>query len=112
MTDDDHTATAPRGWPPWMDRWVLPFVRESGLWPVLFALVGHVLVLIAPMLLHLWRGDVSASLPLTVTILGSFWLCKTEHESTGRLGGMTVVVLGSWIASFGLAWLADATGVY
>jgi hypothetical protein len=99
------------GWPPWVEQWVLPFIRESGLWPVLVALLGHVLVLIAPLLLALWRGNPGASVPLTVLILASFWLCKTEHEANGRLGAVTGVVLGSWLASAGLAWVAHTTGV-
>lgn len=113
MIAPDEAGLEPEaGWPAWVETWVLPFVQESGLWPVLVALLGHVLVFIAPLLLGLWRGHTGASLPLTVMILVSFWICKTEHEATGRLGRVTAVVFGSWFASFVLAWAADFTGVY
>jgi hypothetical protein len=35
----------------WVDRWILPAVRESTLFPLLLVVVGHVVAFIAPALL-------------------------------------------------------------
>ena len=41
----------------WVDRFILPFVRESTLWPVLIVLVAHVVAFVAPALLFAVVAD-------------------------------------------------------
>ncbi|MCB9693361.1 MAG: hypothetical protein H6736_16230 [Alphaproteobacteria bacterium] len=112
MSDDAPEAPeVQRGWPPFVRQWVLPFVEDAGLVPVLVALLGHAMVIIGPLLLALGRGNPGASIPLTPLILLSYWLCRTEHEDSGRLGGVTLSVVLTWVASLGFAWLAARTGI-
>ncbi|MEZ4316934.1 MAG: hypothetical protein R3F61_05510 [Myxococcota bacterium] len=114
-TPDTDAATpaleSPAGWPPWVQQWVMPFLQESGLWPVLVAILGHVVILIAPMLAALSRGNRAMSLPITVVVMVSFWLCRTEYEATGRLRGVTLVVVLVWLASIALGAVAGHYGI-
>lgn len=90
----------------------MPFVEEAGLAPVLFALLGHVVVIIGPLVLALSRGAVAASLPLTVLVMGSYWLVDTERQELGgRSGRVAVVVVLTWGLSIGFAALAGRTGI-
>lgn len=110
---EPHEADAPAagGWPPWVQRYVMPFLEETGLWPVLFAMIGHVVVIIAPLVLALSRGGLVAAVPLTFLLLISFALCKTEVEARGRPGPVAAVVVLVWLGSVLVAWICGVTGV-
>lgn len=111
---DEEVPVEPKagGWPNWVRQWVLPFVEEAGLAPVLAAMLGHTMVIIGPLLLTLGRGGVAASLPLTVLVMGSVWLVQTEREENdGRSGNVAVVVALTWSLSLGFAVLAGRTGI-
>lgn len=98
-------------WPLWVRRYVMPFLEESGLWPVLFALLGHIVVIIAPLLLALSRGGVAAAVPLTFLIMTSFWLGKTELQDRGRPGPVAVVIALIWVGSVIGAVICARTGI-
>lgn len=103
----------PPGWPAWMEDWVIPYVREPALWPVLLALLGHVVVAIAPMLLAAWRTrEPWAFVGLAAMVALSAWLVGFELRRFHRPRGVTAVVVGTWLCSVGLAWLADRTGTF
>ena len=107
----DEVPSAPGIWPPWVEQWVMPFLEESGLWPVLFAILGHVVIVVAPLLVALGRGGLPVALPLTLLILISGWLCKTEFQGRG-IGPVTIAVGLTWLASIGLAVAAAQSGVF
>lgn len=98
-------------WPLWVRTWVMPYLQESALWPVLIALLGHVVIVIAPLLLGLARGNPAMALPLTVLVMLSFWLCKTEIQASRRPGVVSAVVALTWIASAIVGWGGGATGL-
>ena len=104
---------APPGWPLWIELWVLPYVREPALWPVLVALLGHVVVGIAPLVLYVVReGGLRSELFLATLVLGSLGLVGFELWRFRRPGGVTAALVGTWITSLGLAWIFDRTGVF
>lgn len=108
----EEPSPTPAGiWPAWIELWVMPFIEESGLWPVLFAILGHVVVVIAPLLIILSRGGIGAAAPLTGLILLSFWLCKTEFVGRG-VGPVAISVALTWLVSFGVAFAAAQLGVF
>lgn len=101
------------GWPLWIETWVLPYVREPTLWPVLVALLGHVVVGIVPLVLFVVRsGSVRGGLVLGGMVVGSLGLFGFEVFRFRRPGAVSVVVGATWVVSLGLAWLADRTGVF
>ncbi|MEZ4237895.1 MAG: hypothetical protein R3F59_17450 [Myxococcota bacterium] len=102
----------PPGWPDWMERWVLPYVREPALLPVLLALLGHVVVVLVPLMLGTWRTGHGAVVALLVAaVLGSVGLVGFESVRFRRPGAVTLTVLGTWAVSVGLAWFCERTGV-
>ena len=100
------------GWPEWVETWVFPYVEEMALWPVLVALLGHVVVIIVPLMLHIYRhGAGYNAAVLGLFLVGSMWLVRVELQARGGPGGVTWVMLGTWLSTLPLAWFAESTGV-
>ena len=97
----------------WIERWVLYWVRESTLWPVLVVMVGHVVALGAPLMIWSVRDGSWAS---AATLAGLAALSaagvRTEIRARQRPGALTGLVLASWLLTAGGAWLADRTGIF
>jgi len=100
------------GWPPWVETWVMPYLEDSALWPVAFALLGHVVVVIVPVMLLVWRGSVPAVAPLLLLLSGSAYLLHMEFRAKRRPGVLSVAVLLTWGSSVPLAYVAETTGVF
>lgn len=102
----------PPGWPDWIERWVLPYLREPALAPVLVALLGHVVVVLAPLMLWSWRTGSGVAAGLLVGLgLGSLGLCAFELWRFRRPGAVTLTLLVLWAVSVGAAWFGERTGV-
>jgi hypothetical protein len=100
------------GWPAWVETWVLPYVEEMALWPVLVALLGHVVVIVVPLMLHIYRNGPGFNVfVLGLFVAASVWLVRMELRARGGPGGLTWVMLGTWLVSFPFAWFAESTGV-
>lgn len=80
-----------------LDTWAWPYLEETTLWPVLFALLAHVVVLIALVLLHAWRA-VGPFGYAGVILLGllSFDLVRREVAERRRPGRLTLLVAVNW----------------
>lgn len=99
--------------PSWIDRWLLPFVREPTLWPVLLVVVLHVVAFVAPMLL-LWlrdgrTGALAGLLPVVALSGAGAWL---ELRSRERAGALCGVIAATWLLSAGAAIVADRAGIF
>lgn len=104
-------GTEEPAWPTWVTNWVMPFLDEVGLWPVAFAMLGHVVVILGPLVLAFMRGVFPAAVPLMALIVGSLWLMKTELSIRRSPGPVAAAVVLTWIGSVGLALLGARTGV-
>lgn len=101
------------GWPDWVEQWVLPYLREPVLLPVLIALLGHVVVGLSPLMLAVWRtGNPAAIAALALLSAASVGLSLFEARSQRRPGAVTLTIAGTWLASVGVAVLAERTGVF
>jgi len=100
-------------WPEWVQTWILPYINEPVLYPVAFALIGHVVMLIAPMMLFVHRHRSTNSIViLTLLAVGSAALVRFEFKYRRMPGPVTVVVALTWMSSAGLAWISDYYGVF
>ena len=54
MSDRPRPEPAPRDW---IDRFILPFVREPTLWPVLIVLIAHAVAFLGPAMLFAVRDQ-------------------------------------------------------
>lgn len=102
----------PTGWPEWVETWVMPYLEESALWPVLIALLGHVVLLFAVMILAFARSlNPLAGFGVGLLVLGSVDLVRNERAAMGRLGRVTWTVVLTWLASLLTAWGLGSVGV-
>ena len=100
-------------WPPWVQTWILPYVEEATLWPVLFALLGHVAMLMAPMMLFVNRhGSVNSAVALIALALATAALIRFEVRYRRRPGGVTLSMVLTWGSAAAIAWLSDYYGVF
>jgi hypothetical protein len=101
------------GYSPWAERWLLPFVRDSTLWPVLLVVIAHAAAFLAPALLLALRDRripaQAALLLLAAFTINGVW---GEIRRRGRVGALNVVVLCIWLLSAVLAVVADRYGIF
>lgn len=109
MSDE---TPSPSGWPAWVDEWILPYLQNRALWPVWVALIGHVVVAVAGLvLLGVRTGLPEAWIAVGAMVVGSGWLVIRDARASGP-GGVTLTVAIGWVTSLGLAWLAEETGLF
>lgn len=96
--------------PDWLSRWVLPYIEDSALWPVLIVLVAHVMAIISP-LVALTVRDHSVPAGLAVIWLAylSFRGARYERRVSERYGSFTWLLLITWAVSlvgayYGALW--------
>ncbi len=100
------TDTAPE----WYVTWVEPYVAEPVLWPVAVALSGHVMLLLAPVLLAVVRTrHPSAILLLLMLIAGTAGLIRFEVMHRGRPRGLSGAIVFTWMVSILVAIVAFRT---
>lgn len=122
----DHTRTDPDvlpptepgpsaggGYPRWVERLILPFVREESLWPVLVAILGHVLV---GQLFLLRAALRDRQLPALLALAGMLYLSAqlvlAERRAVRRVGPITGAICATWgLAAIG-AWFLRNTEVF
>jgi hypothetical protein len=80
-----------------VERALLPFLREPTLWPVFAVLVAHAVVIIAPMLVLVWRerlgwSIVGLALFATPSLLG----IVVEIRDRGRPQLLSALIVTVW----------------
>ena len=88
-----------RGYDPWVERWILPFVHESTLWPILLVLIGHAAAFLTAALLIGVRdrglGAIAAVLGLLFLsgrVVYYEWTCRRRPAA---LCGVVLATCGS-----------------
>lgn len=98
-------AEPPSGYPPAVERWVLPFVRESALLPVLIAIIGHFAIALAPLLLWAVRGRSPLGAVGVVIFLALSWeIASLDLKARRRPAALCVVVGSVWALAALAAW--------
>ncbi len=106
----DETPATP--WPDWVEKWVLPFLDETSLWPVLIAVIGHIVALLTLVVLTAWRQPLPVGafgVGLMLVISGR--LAWTEISFYQRPGAMTGFIALCWALSIGGAVFAQHYGL-
>ncbi len=108
----DESPTSETPFPDWVDRWVIPFMGESVMWPILVAVVGHLATLLALLLLVGWRKPVPFGLfGVGLALLVTARLAWVELGFYRRPRHLTGFLVGSWILAVGIAVVGARLGV-
>jgi hypothetical protein len=97
---------------PIVERVVMPFLRESTLWPVLIVLVADVALAIAMVLLLALRDRRIASMGALAGLVGLTVAAVSKELRRGRPGVLCGLALVSWLLGAALAAVADHYGVF
>ena len=94
--------------PQGVDMWIMPYLRDSSLWPVLVVFVVHAVAFIAPVLLYAVRDGrtgpiVAVGVVALLTLRGFRW----EIRSRNKFGAISWVIVATWISSFVAAYFAN-----
>ena len=94
-----------------IDRWILVFVREPTLWPVMLVVIGHAVALLAPLMLFAYRDGQRGS-AVTLAVLGIPCLAGVVWEIRRRgPGALTGLVASTWSLGVAAALTADQYGL-
>jgi len=94
-----------------VDRWVMPYVRDSTLWPVLLVVMAHVMAFVAPVLLYAIRDHhLAAFAALAGTLYLTFGVIRYDVRRSRRPAALSIIVLVIWAASIAAAYYGNRTG--
>ncbi len=95
-----------------IDRWVMPYVRDSSLWPVLLVVMAHVVAFIAPVALFAIRDrHVPAMIALAGTAYLTFGVVRYDISRSRRPAALSLIMLIIWATSFAAAYYGGAAGL-
>jgi hypothetical protein len=92
---------------------MLPFFRDSTLWPVLLVVIGHGVALLAPLLLlSLRERRLPALAAIALLGLGTLRAVRAEYGWRGRPGPLGATLLVTWLLGAAGALLLDHRGLF
>ncbi len=93
--------------------WVMPYLEDSALGPVLIVIVIHVVAFMAPVILF---AVVDRSIPAMAVnvwlIYLSYKLLRTDVAHHGSLGKISWLLIATWLLSFIAAYASVTTGLF
>ena len=96
----------------WVDRWILPAVRESTLFPLLLVVIGHVVAFAAPALLFAVRDrHTGARVALLALAVLTFGCVRFEIRRHHRPDLLSAILLATWLVSAVVAWACNRYGL-
>lgn len=112
-SDREAEPRAAEGWPPWVEKYLLPYLREPAGWPITFAVMGHLAVLQAVVVLTAWRSQAPAFLFLLAAYAGlTLAPVRTEFRCAGGPGVISGLWTITWSSTVGIAWWAGRSGYF
>jgi hypothetical protein len=98
----------PSSWPPWVERWILPYVDIPALLPVLIAVMGHIVILVALVVLEAWRSrNPFAIVAVALLLGGTLRVLFEEWRRLRRLGPLSATLGLGWAATVATVALAE-----
>ena len=94
--------------PQGVDLWIMPYLRDSALWPVLIVLIVHLVAFVAPALLFAIRDRrigalVAISIVVLLSLRGVYW----EIRNRKTFGAISWLIVVCWLSSFVAAYFAN-----
>jgi len=102
MAEDGGDEEEPEGR---LERIVFPFVRNSLMVPVTFAIAAHLALAIATTLVYLIRERMYVLVVLVLAFVwGSVKLVRVEVRDAGKPGPLLAWILFTWAGGVALTW--------
>ena len=97
----------------WVDRWILPALRELTLLPLVLVVVGHVVAFAAPMLIFALRdGRIGAQMAVFGLVGLTFGCVRFEVRRHGRPGLLSAWIGATWLAAIAAAWACSRYSLF
>lgn len=104
---DSRSEREPRG-EFWVDRWVLPALRDLALLPLVLVVIGHVVAFTAPTLIFALRDrSFAAQLALLGLLALSFACVRFEIRRQHRPGVLSAWLGATWLVALAAAWACN-----
>jgi hypothetical protein len=106
-SDEPNDAREPQG-ELWVDRWILPALRDTSLLAIVLVVAGHFVAFTAPMLIFAVRDQrIGAQLAVLGLIVLTFGCVRFEIRRNGRPGLLSGWIGGTWLAALAVAWTCN-----
>ncbi|MBW2269454.1 MAG: hypothetical protein JRH16_12835 [Deltaproteobacteria bacterium] len=97
------------GW----ENWVLPYIHDSALWPVLIVIVAHVVAGMIPLLISAVRERWIPAIVLTAWLgFLSYKLCRNDVKQHAGLSAIGWLLIITWLLGGTAAYFSDRTGLF
>jgi hypothetical protein len=97
----------------WVDRWILPALRELTLLPLVLVVIGHVVAFVAPTLVFAIRDrNIGAQMAVFGLIALTFGCVRFEVRRNGRPALLSGWIGGAWLAAIAAAWACDRYSLF
>ncbi len=97
----------------WVDRWILPAMRELTLLPLVLVVVGHLVAVIAPALIYALRDHrIGAQMAVFVLMLLTFGCVRFEVRRHGRPDLLSAWIGATWLTSIAAAWACNRYSIF
>ena len=97
----------------WVDRWILPALRELTLLPLVLVVVGHVVAFAAPTLIFAMRDrKIGAQMAVFALIALTFGCVRFEVRRHGRPALLSAWIGATWLAAIAAAWACDRYSLF
>ena len=91
----------------WIDRHLLPAIRDPALLPVVLVVVGHVVAFVTPALLYAMRErSIPSMLAIAAMAVLSAEVVRFEVRNRRKLT-LSRIVVGTWLAAVAAAFAAN-----
>jgi hypothetical protein len=92
--------------------WVLPYIEDSSLWPVLAVVVAALAAFLTPILLLATRHlDLRGIVATALAVFATFRAVRWEWRLRGRPGGLAAALLVVWGLAIGALVYGTRTGL-
>jgi len=111
-SEDSRDAREPQG-ELWVDRWILPALRDTALLPIVIVVSGHIVAFTAPMLIFALRDrKIGAQLALLGLLVLTVGCTRFEIRTRGRPALLSGWIGGIWFAALGAAWACNRYALF
>jgi len=95
-----------------VERWVLPYFRDSSLWPVLLVVLAALIAFLASAVLYAVRDREPLGIVATgLLLVGSLRAIRWEWQVRGRFGAIGITLVVVWGLAALAAWYGARSGL-